>query len=71
MKEKCGRCKGEGFLYTPHKIVCTYCYGKKEFDWIEQVIGLSHPHKETFSFDSSKDDGGELMLRLKMKYGVQ
>jgi len=69
--EKCGNCKGEIFVYTPHKTVCPHCHGKGELDWIEQATGLPHPHnKDVFSFDSSKDDNGELMARIKAKYNM-
>jgi len=70
--EICGNCNGEKFIYNPHKTVCRHCYGTGEVaDWIEQATGRPNPHrKEVFTFDSSKDDDGEMMLRLKLKYGV-
>ena len=47
-KIQCERCKGKGHLgplpvkvdHERYKILCPKCYGLRELDWIENVVGL-------------------------------
>lgn len=53
----CERCKGNGYVcmdkrgcslrsehtcpYCMHGHVCSDCYGKGKFDWIEKIVGIN------------------------------
>jgi DnaJ-class molecular chaperone len=43
---KCDKCGGEGTIYK-HNIYmnkpCDKCFGKKELDWVENIVGVDLP----------------------------
>lgn len=51
----CNKCNGKGHLPTKNPDVvkmCPKCHGKKELDWIENVVGVT---KTKEPFDIHKD----------------
>jgi len=76
-REKCRKCNGKGYLIVKENTItrCSKCYGKRELDWVEVVVGP----KRTGRIPSSDqlirlyeiDNGGEeKFLRKVVTYRV-
>ena len=51
---KCDKCEGKGFVWLDRdefpfpsmSRTCEKCYGKKELDWIENIVGVKKGYTE-------------------------
>jgi len=60
----CETCKGSGWIDHPlndnYLTKCQTCWGKREFDWIDNILGVSY--NDVYWFHGQ---GGPLLLKRK------